>query len=170
MAEFQQSVWAPWRMDYIDHLPEQRADGCFLCHYRDTPSADLQNLVLWRTPHTMVLLNRFPYTSGHVLVAPLLHVGEPEEVPPEVHTELMLKIRDAVRVLRGALHAQGFNVGMNLGHCAGAGLPDHLHWHVVPRWSGDVNFMPVVASVKVIPQSLEAVRGLFLAEASRLGL
>jgi ATP adenylyltransferase len=169
MAEFHKNVWAPWRMEYIDALQEE-AQGCFFCHYRDNPQDDLKNQVLWRSDKSLVLLNRFPYTNGHVLIAPTAHVGEPEDLPDDVLLELTLRTRDVKRVLQTALHTHGFNIGMNLGRCAGAGLPDHLHWHVVPRWDGDTNFMPVLGDARVISQSLQMVHEKFLESAAQLGL
>jgi ATP adenylyltransferase len=157
-------------MEYIAGLHGGADAGCFLCRYRETPADDAANLVLWRTARTLVLLNRFPYNNGHLLVAPVEHEAEPEKLSDDVLLELARRICDAKRVLAAGLNAQGFNIGMNLGRCAGAGLPDHLHWHIVPRWNGDTNFMPVVGDVRVIPQALERVRETFLAEARKLGL
>ncbi len=170
MPEFQRNLWAPWRMDYIDSLNSPAESDCFLCNYRDHPADDAKNFVLWRTQRTLVLLNRFPYSSGHLLLAPLAHGGALADASVDVLHELTLRIRDAQRALQRALGAEGFNIGMNLGRCAGAGLPDHLHWHIVPRWSGDVNFMPAVGDVKVIPQSLERVRDQFVRAATELGM
>jgi ATP adenylyltransferase len=170
MAEFQKSLWAPWRMEYIAGLCNGAGGGCFLCEVIEKPDTDEANYVLWRGARTIVLLNRFPYSTGHVLVAPLAHLAEPEDLADEPLLELMHRVRDAKRVLQAALAAQGFNIGINLGHCAGAGLPGHLHVHVVPRWSGDINFMAVLGDVKVIPQSLPEVRRLFLTKAAELGL
>lgn len=170
MSEFSRNLWAPWRMQYIDSLAEQADGGCFLCHYRDLSGRQAEHHVLWRTERTLGVLNRFPYSLGHVLVAPCAHVGGLEDLPNEALLELMLKIRDSQRILAVALAAQGFNIGLNLGRCAGAGLPDHLHWHVVPRWSGDTNFMPVLGDVKIMPQALEEVRAKFRAAAEKLGL
>jgi len=171
MSEINRNVWAPWRMEYLDELERKGgAGGCFLCRYRDEPQHDAQNHVLWRSPATLTMLNRFPYTNGHLLIAPTAHCAEPEGLPEDVLTELTLRLRDAKRVLQKFLHAQGFNIGLNLGHCAGAGLPDHLHWHIVPRWHGDTNFVPVLADVRVIPQSLQAVDERFRAAAAELGL
>ncbi len=168
MSEFQQNLWAPWRMEYIDGIGA--GAECFICQAVAHPEADERNHVLWRGSRTIVLLNRFPYSSGHVLIAPHLHVGEPERLPDDVLLELLRRTCDAKRVLQAALNAQGFNIGLNLGRCAGAGLPEHVHMHVVPRWGGDVNFMAVLADVKVIPQSLVNVRRLFLEKAAALGL
>lgn len=170
MGETNQNVWAPWRMEYIAGLEGAQDDGCFLCHYRDTPEHDRKNHVLWRSELTLTMLNRFPYTNGHLLIAPLVHCGEPEDLPEDVIMELAVRIRDAKRVLQRVVSAQGFNIGMNLGRCAGAGLPDHLHWHIVPRWQGDTNFMAVTGQVRVIPQALETVDRGFRALATELGL
>lgn len=168
MSEAQRNLWAPWRMEYIDGLADEA--GCFLCRALASPAEDEKNLVLWRSPATLVLLNRFPYSSGHLLVAPAAHVGGLEQLSDEVLLELLHRTRDAKRVLEAGLRAQGFNIGLNLGRCAGAGLPDHVHLHVVPRWGGDTNFMPVIGDVKVIPQALAATRQALLEAARRLGL
>lgn len=176
MPEFSKNLWAPWRMEYIDSLGEaEGADaasggGCFLCRYRDEREADVQNHVLWRSRSSLVLLNRFPYTSGHVLVAPAAHQAELEGLSESELLDLTRCVRDAKRVLAEALKPQGFNVGMNLGRCAGAGLPGHLHWHIVPRWGGDTNFMAVVGDVRVIPQALQAAYEQCRKAAQTLGL
>jgi ATP adenylyltransferase len=171
MGETNDNVWAPWRMEYIAGLEDERECGnCFLCRYRDTPENDDQNHVLWRSERTLTLLNRFPYTTGHLLLAPTAHCGQPEELSDDVLLELTLRIRDAKRVLQRALRPQGFNIGMNLGRCAGAGLPDHIHWHVVPRWDGDTNFMAVTSNVRVIPEALREVREKFQAAAAEMEL
>lgn len=170
MSEFAHNIWAPWRMEYIVGLTGDDPGGCFLCRYGATPADDAANLVLWRTPNSLVLLNRFPYNNGHILVAPTLHEAEPERLSDTVLLELSRRICDVKRVLAAALNAQGFNIGMNLGRCAGAGLPEHLHWHIVPRWNGDTNFMAVIGDARVIPQALDRVRTIFLEEAAKLGL
>lgn len=171
MSETSQNVWAPWRMEYIAELERNAGDGgCFLCRYREQPQQDAQNHVLWRSALTLTVLNRFPYTNGHLLIAPTAHCGEPEDLPEDVLVELALRVRDAKRVLQKAVHAQGFNIGMNLGRCAGAGLPEHIHWHVVPRWRGDTNFVPVMTDVRVIPQALQVVDERFRSVAAELGL
>ncbi len=171
MAEVNDNVWAPWRMEYIAGLErEHRAGSCFLCCYRDAPKDDQQNHVLWRSERTLTLLNRYPYTTGHLLLAPLDHLQALEELTDDVLMELTLRIRDAKVVLQGALHPEGFNIGMNLGRCAGAGLPHHIHWHIVPRWTGDTNFMTVTGPVRVMPDSLQAVYEKFQAAAAAAGL
>ena len=168
-TERNRNIWAPWRMEYIDALAGP-AGECFLCRYRDDPANDEKNLVLWRGPRTFAVLNRYPYTGGHAMVAPYEHVGDLAEADGETLREMMEFVRDLQQVLARAVRAEGFNVGMNVGRCAGAGLPGHLHIHVVPRWRGDTNFMPVFGGVRVIPQALEEIRALICRAAGDLGL
>lgn len=171
MPEFNKNLWTPWRMAYIDGLEGKPIAGdCFLCRYRDEPAADATHGVLWRSPRTLVVVNRFPYTNGHLMVAPTAHLGSLQEAPDDVLCELTLRLRDATCVLADVVAAQGFNIGINLGHCAGAGLPQHVHWHIVPRWVGDTNFMAVLDDVRLIPQALATLQEKFLAAAQRLGL
>ena len=145
-------LWAPWRIDYI--LGDKPA-GCVFCSCAaETPSED--NLVLARTQHCFIVLNRHPYTSGHAMVLPRLHLGRLTDLEPPVWHESTELLRLCTEVLARELSPEGFNLGMNLGEAAGAGIPGHLHWHIVPRWSGDTNFMPVVADLAVIPEHLRA--------------
>lgn len=167
MSDFQQNLWAPWRMEYIHSLEGTRGnDGCFLCKTFENPADDEANYVLRRCDRALVMLNRFPYSSGHTLIAPTMHVAQLEDIPDDLLLELMQETRAAKSILAEALNPQGFNIGINLGHCAGAGLPGHLHIHIVPRWSGDTNFMAVLGDVKVIPQSLAETRRLYLETAA----
>jgi ATP adenylyltransferase len=150
------ALFAPWRMDYIKSLTKPAGDRCFLC---DAAAASDQNqareaLVLWQTAHSVVLLNRYPYTNGHLLVAPRAHKADLEELSAKEKADLLEQTTEAVALLRRAVSAQGFNIGINLGRCAGAGVPGHLHQHVVPRWAGDVNFMSVVGEVQVVPEAV----------------
>lgn len=164
-------LWAPWRLGYIkgteaeEALPEPVAwvDGadrdCFLCRAAaeyDDPDADRRMLVLKRTEHVVAVLNRYPYSNCHVLVSPRRHVAELTDLTDEEHLDAMRTLARLTEALRERIGAQGFNLGLNLGVLAGAGVPGHLHWHLVPRWPGDHNFMPTLAGVRVIPQSLEA--------------
>jgi ATP adenylyltransferase len=150
-------LYAPWRIDYICTL-DKPADGgeCFLCAAAAASSdaEKRQRLVLWTTPHTLVLINRYPYTNGHLLIAPIAHVPELSDVSDETATDLHRQTVRAMNVLRRAISPQGFNLGTNLGRCAGAGLPGHVHQHVVPRWNGDTNFMSVVGEIRVVPQAM----------------
>jgi len=148
-------LWAPWRMTYIDGMDNDGSTGgCFLCAARDSDD-DRDALVLVRRPPVFAVLNRFPYNNGHSLVVPEAHKGEMDELTDEEMLGLMAVAREILSAFRRVFRPDGFNVGLNFGRAAGAGLPGHLHLHIVPRWSGDTNFMPVLGETKVIPQSLE---------------
>jgi ATP adenylyltransferase len=150
-------LWAPWRAQYIQSASGQPAGdpGCFLCGGLGAPpSDDRDNLVAWRRPNSVVVLNRFPYNNGHLLVAPRAHVGALTGLSGADLTEPVETLARVMAVLDAMLRPQGYNVGLNQGRSAGAGLPGHLHWHVVPRWDGDTNFMPVLGHTKVIVESL----------------
>ncbi len=168
-SERNRNIWAPWRIEYIDILAGGD-DGCFLCRCREDDSDELANLVLWRGRRCFAVLNRFPYTGGHSLIAPLAHVADPSDLDDGTMLEMFRMIRDLQLALSKAISAQGFNVGMNLGRCAGAGLPGHLHAHIVPRWLGDTNFMPVLSGDHVIPVALERLHADIRAAARRLEL
>jgi ATP adenylyltransferase len=152
-----EKIWAPWRLSYIVTTKEHQPEGCFLCRYAADPEADKENLVLSRSPRTLTVLNRYPYNNGHILVAPLAHKANIEDLDDDELLECMRALKEMTRLMRQRMSAEGFNIGANLGRIAGAGVPGHLHWHLVPRWSGDTNFMPVLADVNVIPQSLAAL-------------
>lgn len=145
-------LWAPWRMEYI--RDELGGEGCFLCNARDADD-DSGNLVLWHTEFSFSILNRWPYNNGHLLVAPRSHVADLADLSDEELLDQMKLLSRCKKNLAQAVEPDGFNVGLNLGRAAGAGVEDHLHWHVVPRWRGDTNFMPVTGATKVIPQSLD---------------
>ncbi len=155
-----ETIWAPWRLSYIVTTKDDQPEGCFLCRYAADPKSDAENLVIARGPRTLTVLNRYPYNNGHLLVAPLAHKANLEDLDEEELLEGMRALQDMTRLIRQRMSAEGFNIGVNLGRIAGAGVPGHLHWHLVPRWSGDTNFMPVLVDVNVIPQSLAALREL----------
>ena len=146
------NLWAPWRINYVQGLSESRE--CFICHDLAEPEQDDANLVLWRTDKSIVILNRFPYNNGHLLIAPARHIAELDEATEDELLEMFKLITESQKALSPAIKPHGFNVGMNFGRCAGAGLPGHLHIHVVPRWDGDTNFMAVCGDTDVISQSL----------------
>jgi len=146
-----ENLWAPWRIPYIKGL--EKSEGCFLCHDLAHPEADDENLLLWRTDKSLVVLNRFPYNNGHLLIAPARHIAGLDETSDEEMLELFKLVREVQKALSLAINPHGFNVGLNLGRCAGAGLPGHMHIHVVPRWDGDTNFMNVCSDTDVISQS-----------------
>ena len=144
-------LWAPWRMAYITQ--EQRP-GCLFCRVVEEPSDPDSELVVWRPDGAVVILNKFPYNAGHVMVAPAAHKADIADLDDAESAAFMSALRRTIRVLRGSLNPQAFNIGANIGQAAGAGIPDHVHMHVVPRWNGDTNFMPVLAEVKVINEHL----------------
>ena len=164
-------LYAPWRMEYIRSLADENADGgCFLCEYAAHPDADSQNHVIWRGPTCLTLFNRFPYTNGHLLVAPLGHDADLDDLEDVVLDELVRQVRDAKRLLAETTCAHGFNIGINVGRCAGAGLPEHFHVHLIPRWDGDTSFISVVGDIRVISQSIDALHQQMREAAARLGL
>lgn len=149
-----EQLWAPWRLEYIQTADEQ--PGCVFC--RAASADDETGLVVHRGERAFVLLNKYPYASGHLMVAPYRHVGELGGVSDAEALELHRLVTTAVAVLAQTMRPQGYNLGWNLGRIAGAGVVDHVHEHVVPRWAGDTNFMPVLADVKVMPEHLDETR------------
>lgn len=143
-------LWAPWRMTYIE---EPKGEGCFLCRALGEDN-DRSNLVLKRGRTCAVVMNRYPYNNAHLMVCPNRHVAELSALTSDERLNMMDLTAEAVEALKSRLSAEGFNIGINLGDVAGAGLRDHLHTHIVPRWNGDTNFMPVTADIKVVPQAL----------------
>jgi len=145
-------LWAPWRIEYIK-MPKPH--GCIFC-LKDEKERDRDNLVLYRTSLALVMLNRYPYTDGHLLISPYRHIADMNALTVEEKLDLFDLVGLSCTVLTEAIDPQGFNIGMNLGKAAGAGVDDHLHFHVVPRWNGDTNFMSVVADLRVMPENLLA--------------
>jgi ATP adenylyltransferase len=148
-----QHLWAPWRMEYILDAKGHAHGDCIFCAL-PRAQADRDNLILWRGRRAFVILNKFPYNPGHLMVVPYSHTADFDVLAPDELTDLMLSLRHAVGCLRRAMTPDGYNVGINLGRTAGAGVPGHVHYHVVPRWEGDQNFMPIIGETKVIPQHL----------------
>ena len=145
-------LWAPWRIEYI--LSDQKGADCILCP-GDDRSSDKERLILYVGPLTMVMMNRFPYVNGHLLVAPVRHVPDLESLSREEMLDLLIMVRRSIKILRKTMSPEGFNAGLNLGGVAGAGVEEHIHFHVVPRWNGDTNFMTVLGDVRVIPEHIE---------------
>jgi ATP adenylyltransferase len=145
-------LWAPWRIDYIRAAKDGK---CFLCRMF-AEQTDRENLLLFRGKTCAVVMNRYPYNSGHLMVTPYRHIAELGELTPDETLELAALTARAIAALRATMNPQGFNIGINLGESAGAGLKDHLHQHIVPRWTGDTNFMPVLGGPRVMPEALEA--------------
>ena len=150
-------LWAPWRMEYIGQAREGEDQGCLFCE-KPKEGDDEKALIVARSDLSFAILNKYPYNSGHLMVAPFRHVGELEEVEDDESLDMQRLMQRCVKALKEAMKPDGYNIGMNLGTVAGAGIPDHLHWHVVPRWTGDTNFMPVLGDTKVVPESLDSVR------------
>jgi ATP adenylyltransferase len=149
-------LWAPWRLEYVEQAHE--LPGCVFCAEAANEIAADASLLVHRGETAIVLLNKFPYSSGHLLAAPMRHVGTLDELTDEEALELHRLAVASIGALERTYGPDGFNLGWNLGHIAGAGIADHVHVHVVPRWSGDTNFMPVLADVKVLPEHLLATR------------
>ena len=143
-------LWAGWRSEYVSSVDDQPGD-CILCRVVEDGSQ-----VVWADSRTAAVLNAYPYTSGHLMVLPVRHVGEMEDLSTDEGAELWSAVTDAVRALKAAYRPEGLNLGVNLGRPAGAGVPGHLHVHVLPRWNGDTNFMTTVAEARVLPESLPA--------------
>ena len=148
-------LWAPWRETYISKLTVKQK-SCVFCRIL-TDNKDKKNLIFIRKPHAYAVMNLYPYSNGHCLIVPNRHVSDISKLPQAEYTQLMELLIEAKDLLQTALEPKGFNVGINLGRIAGAGIPGHVHIHLVPRWRGDHNFMPVTASTKVISQSLSAI-------------
>ena len=159
-------LWAPWRIDYI---MSGKPEGCIFC---DKPEAgdDAANFILFRTKHSFAMLNAYPYNNGHLMVVPFRHLAGFSELTEEERCDLMGAVARAEALLVRAMSPDGMNVGANLGHCAGAGVPGHVHVHLVPRWEGDTNFMSSVGDVRVLPESLagtyEKLRGCLLEDSA----
>jgi ATP adenylyltransferase len=147
------NIWSPWRMPYIENHTKE--DGCVFCNCL-AESDNPENLILVREKNAFVILNRYPYTNGHLMVVPIQHVATIETLELEVLTELMQLTRHGLKVLRHVYGAEAYNVGMNIGGAAGAGIAEHVHMHLLPRWTGDTNFMTTIAQTRVLPEALEA--------------
>jgi ATP adenylyltransferase len=144
-------LWAPWRMAYIEG---KKPDECIFCTLPTDDNSLRTSLILSVSRHARVMLNKYPYNNGHLLISPHQHTAQLADLSEEAFGDLMALLQKAVAIVNTVFRPQGMNIGMNLGVCAGAGIADHLHWHVVPRWGGDTNFMPVIGSVHVMPQHL----------------
>jgi ATP adenylyltransferase len=152
MSSFER-LWSPWRSRYVTQAHGD-VGGCIFCELPPQGN-DEETFVLTRERSVFAMLNAFPYNPGHLMVVPFRHVGELEELTEEELVDSGSLLQQVVRVLRDEMDPDGFNIGMNLGKVAGAGVPDHVHWHVVPRWNGDTNYMPVIGQTRVLPESLE---------------
>jgi len=145
-------IWSPWRIEYIIQSKEQ--DECFICQILEEKK-DKENLILFRGEKALVLINKYPYIAGHLMVAPKIHTSELEELDEETSKEMWDLTTKSVKLLKEAIKPEGFNIGINLGAVSGAGLKTHVHIHIVPRWTGDTNFMPILTDTRVISQALD---------------
>jgi ATP adenylyltransferase len=145
-------LWSPWRMKYI--LSNKKEDGCVFCNVQKMPDNE-ENLIVYRGKNAYVIMNRFPYTSGHVLVLPYVHENNLEVLPDATSTEMMALATKTMSVLRSVYQPQGFNFGANIGAAAGAGIAPHVHLHILPRWNGDTNFMTALGETRVVPEALD---------------
>jgi ATP adenylyltransferase len=148
------TLYAPWRLDYIKSVSDGPKE-CFLCEASKNPDNDPLNLVLARTPFCLLMLNKYPYVNGHLLAAPYRHAPTPVECTAEERAQMMELLNIGQQALMLAMNPQGYNIGFNIGKCAGAGVPGHIHGHIVPRWNGDINFMTILGNVRIIPQAIE---------------
>lgn len=152
-----ENLWAPWRIDYLRRLDGDGLPGCFLCDAWADPAGDERRQVLHRNGHGMIIMNHYPYTNGHLMACLGEHLGDLREMTADQRAALMELTVTAQRVIDATLNPQGLNVGVNIGAAAGAGLPGHLHIHLVPRWGGDTNFIDVVGGVRVIPMAMKQI-------------
>jgi len=143
-------LWAPWRMEYI---LESKKSGCIFCKTLKEKQ-DERNLIVYRSSHSFVMLNKYPYNNGHLMIAPFRHISEIEKLNEKERLDIFNLVEKSVKALKRAMSPEGFNIGANFGDIAGAGVKDHLHIHIVPRWKGDTNFMPILADTAVLPQAL----------------
>jgi ATP adenylyltransferase len=149
-------IWAPWRLKYVKGASDDSGGECIFCEFSSQgPEHDAENLIVHRGERCFVILNKFPYTNGHLMVAPFEHIATLPELDADTSAEMMALAQRSMKLVEATYSPQGYNVGVNQGRVAGAGIEHHIHMHVVPRWGGDTNFMPVLADTRVMPQSLE---------------
>ncbi len=159
-------LWAPWRLQYIENSADKKDGDCPLCSIPASeppadkspatiPDAPASTLLLYKGHFVSVIMNRYPYSNGHLMVSPLAHTANLDSLSAESSAELFAMIKTSVNILKKSLNPEGLNIGMNLGKAAGAGIDEHMHTHIVPRWSGDSNFMPVISEVRVMPEHLQ---------------
>ncbi|MHB8781624.1 MAG: HIT family protein [Candidatus Geothermincolia bacterium] len=162
-------IWTPWRMSYVQHIDEHRSGGCIFCD-RPREGDTEESLIARRGVTVFWMLNAYPYNTAHLLISPYRHVATLDEMTEPERRELMEETALATRVLGEEFSPQGFNIGINMGRAAGAGIAEHLHLHIVPRWEGDTNFMPVLAEIKVMPELLSQTRDRIVARLASLDL
>ncbi len=147
-----ENLWAPWRGEYVKSV--KKIKGCFLCQSLKLKDSS-KSLIPYKGKYSFIILNKFPYNNGHILISPVRHIKNFEDLSNEETNEIFSLAKSIIPVLKKVYHPQGFNVGLNLGACAGTSVANHIHLHIVPRWEGDTNYMPVIGKTKIIPESLE---------------
>ena len=145
-------LWAPWRLEYIQSTQDE-SDECLFCRLPQEED-DKSNLIVYRSKHSFVMLNKYPYNNGHIMVVPYLHVSDLTNISDEILLNMQHMLQYSLKALAETMKPHGLNIGINLGRCGGAGIVNHLHYHLVPRWNGDTNFMPVLANTKVVSEAL----------------
>lgn len=152
-------IWSPWRSKYIETFKDKSSDSeCFLCNAINSKDRDEELLIVTRRDKCIVIMNKYPYNSGHTLVVPLRHISNFEDLESDELTSIMLTVQEVITAMKQAFNPHGFNVGINIGTSAGAGLPGHLHFHIVPRWNGDSNFTATIADIKIVSSAIEDTR------------
>ncbi len=159
-------MWAPWRIEYI-RTPGKSDGECILCQKANS-SNDSDELIVYRGKHSFVLLNLYPYNNGHLLITPYEHTSDFEYLPRETQLEMMDLVSTGMKIIKKSMNAEGFNFGANFGDIAGAGIDEHVHLHLVPRWKGDTNFMPVLGHTKVMVEDLKSTRDLLAKEFNKI--
>jgi ATP adenylyltransferase len=163
-----EKLWSPWRSQYIDSFKNDERGECVFCKIEDKDETDLSNLIINKGPLTFTVLNLYPYNNGHLMIVPYRHTSDFLSLTDREKEEIFFKMGCAYKALNKVLHPEGFNMGLNLGRVAGAGIHEHIHFHIVPRWNGDTNFMPVLGEVKVISQDLIETKKKLLEEYKHL--
>lgn len=162
-------LWSPWRSQYIDSfLDKNKNEGCIFCEMAKRQIEDLENLLIEKGKLTFTVLNLYPYNNGHLMIVPYTHKENFDQLTIEENAEIMEKLQLAMQALRMTISPEGFNIGANFGKVSGAGIGDHIHFHIVPRWNGDTNFMPVLGEVKIISQDLRATKKKLLEAYSKI--
>ena len=154
-----EKLWSPWRSQYIDSFNSAKSSNeCIFCEMKDLNVQDTDNLLVDKDKNTFTVLNLYPYNNGHLMIIPFIHTNDFTSLDKSVYSEIMEKLQLAQKALTKVFNPQGFNIGANIGKVAGAGIDEHIHFHIVPRWNGDANFMPVIGEVKVISQDLKETK------------
>jgi ATP adenylyltransferase len=162
-------LWSPWRSQYIDSfLDKHKSKECILCEMAKEETGDLTNLLIEKGEYTFTVLNLYPYNNGHLMIVPYAHKEDFDQLTSAENIEIMEKLQMAIKALKMTIGPEGFNIGANVGKVSGAGIDDHIHFHIVPRWNGDTNFMPVLGEVKVISQELQSTKKKLLEAYSKI--